>query len=70
MSDLGQGTAVEVATRFLSRGQLAEMLGVSTKTIDRRVDDGTVPKPDFYIGRQLRWRLTTILEWTETRRTL
>ena len=70
MSDSGGIVSVDVVARILNRKELAEMLRTSTKTIDRHVDDGTLPKPDFFVGRQPRWKLTTVLEWTETRRTI
>jgi predicted DNA-binding transcriptional regulator AlpA len=63
-------SALDVAMTSLDRTGLAYMLRVCTKTIDRRVDDGTFPKPDFHIGRQPRWKLATMLAWMETSKTI
>lgn len=55
---------------YLSRERLAEMLDISTRTIDRRVDEGKLPPPDLYVGRQPRWKLATIEAWLQTHKTI
>ena len=67
----GQETvALQSEMKFLDKSQVAEMIGVCVKTIDRHVDAGTFPKPDFHIGRQPRWGLETIAGWIESQRRL
>jgi excisionase family DNA binding protein len=55
---------------YLSRERLAEMLGVSTKTIDRRVDEGKLPAPDLHVGPQPRWKRAAIEAWLETHKVI
>lgn len=40
---------------YLTIGQVANILGVSEKTVRRRVHDGTLPPPEKF-GRLSRWR--------------
>ncbi|MEU2002086.1 helix-turn-helix transcriptional regulator [Rhodococcus sp. NPDC019627] len=52
---------------YLSRGEVAEYLGISLNTIkgyDRR---GYLPPPDARIGRSFGWLRETIDEWLLTR---
>ena len=39
----------------LSREQIAERWGCTTRTIDRYQHDGRLPPPDYYIGKRPRW---------------
>ena len=51
--------------RYMSRLQLAEHLGVSTKTVDRMVAEGC---PSHTFGRRLRrFRLREVEDWLEIR---
>ncbi len=43
--------------------ELAIMLGVSVKTIDRMRKNGSFPPPDRCAGRVLLWRIETIEHW-------
>ncbi len=43
------------AKRFLRRKQLAARYSTCTRTIDRMVEDGRLPEPDFYIGKLPMW---------------
>jgi len=58
--------------RYLSRSQLAEFLSVSTRTIDRRVADGSLPAPVLIgppKGRKVRrWRQAVVVAKLEKRR--
>jgi excisionase family DNA binding protein len=47
---------------LLTAEDLAELLGVSLRSIWRRINDGTVPKP-VRIGRLVRWHRQTIERW-------
>ena len=44
---------------LFSKADLALMLGCSTKTIDRRVANGTLPAPITFAGLK-RWRLSDL----------
>jgi predicted DNA-binding transcriptional regulator AlpA len=45
--------------------ELAAMLGVSVKTLDRMRQNGTFPRPDQTAGRVLLWKKTTIEKWLD-----
>lgn len=55
---------------FIGRDRFAAMIEVCTKTIDRRIQTGTLPQPDFHVGRQPRWNLARVLEWLRNRKTI
>lgn len=44
--------------RFIGRQEMADRLGVSTATLDRRVKAGTVPRPV-----NGKWLLSEVREW-------
>lgn len=47
---------------LLTPKELAELLGVSIRSIWRRINDGTIPEP-VRIGRLVRWHRQTIENW-------
>jgi predicted DNA-binding transcriptional regulator AlpA len=47
---------------LLTAKDLAELLGVSLRSVWRRKNDGTLPKP-IQIGRMVRWHRQTIETW-------
>lgn len=51
------------ANVFLTSQQVAELLGVSPKTISAYKARGQMPKPDREYGRTPLWRLSTIQKW-------
>jgi predicted DNA-binding transcriptional regulator AlpA len=57
--------------RYLDRSKLAEFLGVSARTIDRRVADGSLPPPVLLgppTGRKVRrWRQSVVVAKLEKR---
>jgi predicted DNA-binding transcriptional regulator AlpA len=50
--------------RFLSRAEVAELLGVSLSTAKQYVD---FPEPDAKIGRNNGWTRETIEQWVTAR---
>jgi predicted DNA-binding transcriptional regulator AlpA len=50
--------------RFMSRGEIAEYLGVSLATAKQYVD---FPPPDAIIGRNQGWTRETIDQWVAKR---
>jgi len=57
--------------RYLSRHDLAKFLGISTRSVDRRAADGTLPPP-VLIGspggkKVRRWRQSVIIAKLEKR---
>lgn len=55
-----------VAGRLTYRlSELASLLGVSVKTLDRMRQNGTFPRPDQTAGRVLLWKKTTIEKWLD-----
>lgn len=55
-----QTEAPEPPKPVLTRVDLAQLLGVSTKTIERHADE--LPKP-FLVGRTLRWSRVAVEAW-------
>jgi predicted DNA-binding transcriptional regulator AlpA len=57
--------------RYLGRAELAKFLGVSQRTVDRRVADGSLPPPILLgpaSGRKVRrWRQNAIIAKLEKR---
>ncbi|MGE2712771.1 helix-turn-helix transcriptional regulator [Mycolicibacterium litorale] len=50
---------------FMSRGEIAEYLGVSLATVKGYVD---FPEPDVTVGRNQGWARDTVDKWLEGRR--
>lgn len=50
---------------FLTRDDLAELLGVHAHTIDRMAQSGRLPKPVLRTRRMTRWSLEQIGEWVK-----
>ena len=46
--------------------QLAELLGVSRRTIERERSAGRFPQPDMHIGKAPLWKPTTIQQWIDS----
>lgn len=53
-----------MVVRFMSRGEIAEYLGVSLATVKQYVD---FPAPDVIVGRNQGWTRETIDEWVAKR---
>jgi len=51
--------------RFLSRAEIADLLGVSLSTVKQYAD---FPQPDVMVGRNQGWAEATIRAWDEQRR--
>ncbi len=41
--------------QYFRKRQLAARYGVTTRTVDRMVDDGRLPRPDMYMGTLPMW---------------
>jgi predicted DNA-binding transcriptional regulator AlpA len=50
---------------LLTKADLAEILRVNTRTIERMISRGDLPKPDKHLSRMPRWRAETIRRWIE-----
>lgn len=46
--------------RALKQQEVADVFGISNRTLRRKINSGQFPRPDFFIGREPRWRLSTI----------
>jgi len=49
---------------LISADELARLLGISTRTIWRRLSGGEIPKP-VRLGKSVRWRLADIESWID-----
>jgi predicted DNA-binding transcriptional regulator AlpA len=56
----GQGDTLEP---LLGVDDLARVLAVGRRTIERERAAGRLPRPDLHIGRMPRWRPDTIRDW-------
>lgn len=54
-----------VVLHFMSRGEIAEYLGVSLATVKGYVD---FPEPDVTVGRNQGWAKETVDRWVASRR--
>jgi predicted DNA-binding transcriptional regulator AlpA len=51
---------------LLSRADLARVLSVSLRSLDRLQSSGRLPQPDLFLGvRQPRWKSSTVRQWIE-----
>ena len=57
VNDYGNGDGLD---RLLSVRKVCEVLSVSDRGLRRWIHLGLVPKPDVKIGRNLRWKTSTI----------
>lgn len=51
---------------LLSLADIAAVLGVTRRSVERLRSAGTLPQPDLKIGRSLRWRPDTVREWLDS----
>lgn len=56
----------ETVIRFMSRGEIADYLGVTLATVKQYK---TFPPPDAMIGRNQGWTKETVDEWVKSRKT-
>lgn len=54
--------ATATEQQFLTKKDLSELLKVTTRTIDRLIQDNKFPKP-LRFGRNVRWRPDAIEDW-------
>jgi prophage regulatory protein len=55
-----------MSNRYLRRGEVEELSGLSRSTIYRRIGEGTFPAPFNLGGHCVRWRSQDLVEWKET----
>lgn len=53
--------------RYLSRGEIAELLGISLDTLKGYDKRGLLPEPDALVGRNQGWLESTVTEWNNSR---
>lgn len=58
------GKITEGTGLLVDIGTLAQLLGVSSRTVSRLFHRGSIPSP-VQLGRGRKWRLAEILEWIE-----
>jgi predicted DNA-binding transcriptional regulator AlpA len=72
MGTIREGANTEVlntTSTYLTSKQIAELLGVSPKTISAYKARGQMPKPDKQYGRTPLWKYSTIKEWRDELKT-
>ena len=57
------------AERLISRKDVAALVGLSERSIDRKTREGTFP-PRYVIGRSVFFRFAEILEWRDAKRVI
>ena len=72
MNQLTEGLAVPYETkamgdRLLRRRQVEEITGLSRSSIYRLMEEGEFPRPVKVGPKAVRWRLSDILRWLESR---
>ena len=55
------------SSRLISRKKVAELIGFSERTLDKKTREGTFP-PRYVIGRSVYYRFAEVIEWIEQRR--
>jgi excisionase family DNA binding protein len=60
---LGQQGGSTSRAEFLTVQDWAQRLKVSTRTLFRMIDEGTVPRADFAFGKTRRWHESTYDRW-------
>jgi predicted DNA-binding transcriptional regulator AlpA len=50
---------------LLKPKDLAQILGVSVRMVERLRSAGAMPQPDIFLGRLPRWKATTISAWLD-----
>lgn len=49
--------------KLLSRQDVADALGITTRYLDKMSGSGDLPRPDLFLGNRPRWRPVTINRW-------
>ena len=57
------------SSQLISRKKVAELIGFSERTLDRKTREGTFP-PRYVIGRSVYYRFAEVIEWIEQRRAI
>ena len=57
--------ALAEGDRMWDTDEIAGFLNVSTRTVQRMIATGEIPKPDKTIGRMKRWLPSTIEAWIQ-----
>lgn len=65
--DAGELTADQVGREWLTIEQVAEYVGVSSRTIRRLVDGQGFPSPYYVTPSRPRWRASDVEEWVLSR---
>ncbi|NDO80219.1 hypothetical protein CJP72_05330 [Citrobacter sp. NCU1] len=68
MKDQSTNQSAIPTTGFIRRYRLAEMLGMSLSTLDRKVRDGSLPKPTKFGEKITAFDAVEINRWLEERR--
>lgn len=55
-------TGLGQAKKFLRKRQVAQRYSITPRTVERMVEDGRLPQPDFYRGRLPFWGEDTLDE--------
>jgi excisionase family DNA binding protein len=51
---------------LLSMDEIASLLGVTRRAVERLRSTGALPRPDVKVGRCLRWKSATVREWIDS----
>lgn len=60
-----QDTPAPPIERLYSTDDLADVLNVGRRTVERLRSAGKLPKPDLHVGKMPRWRPETVRAWLD-----
>jgi predicted DNA-binding transcriptional regulator AlpA len=62
-SPMGRHSGGELPRLILWKRDLCQMLGVGTRTLERMISSGEIPRPDRRLRGRPAWLAATIQEW-------
>lgn len=56
-----------IADPLYTKTRVCEYIGIDDTTLDKWVARGAFPKPDLYLGRSPRWKLSTLVKFSDAK---
>lgn len=58
---------IVIADPLYTKARVCEYIGVDDTTLDKWIARSTFPKADLYLGRSPRWKLSTLVNFSNTK---